>query len=58
MFIEFCDFENRDFCGFTQDDDTDDFDWTLGKEKTASAKTGPSVDATYGTHYGMFTVKN
>ncbi|KAK3094637.1 hypothetical protein FSP39_004295 [Pinctada imbricata] len=42
----FCGFENDDVCGFTQENSTDDFDWTRGQGGTPSAGTGPDEDHT------------
>ncbi|XP_071956932.1 MAM and LDL-receptor class A domain-containing protein 1-like [Antedon mediterranea] len=47
-----CNFETG-FCSWTQDD-TDDFDWSIGNNGTASLGTGPQIDHTMGTETGMF----
>ncbi|XP_071956928.1 MAM and LDL-receptor class A domain-containing protein 1-like [Antedon mediterranea] len=44
----FCDFQEDDICGYTQDK-TDDFDWSRGSGRTLTIQTGPRVDHTYGT---------
>ena len=38
-------------CGWTQDG-SDDFDWTRASGSTASYRTGPPFDHTYGTNKG------
>ena len=50
-----CDFEGSDFgplCGFYQEDETDDFDWTLNFGETPSLDTGPLVDNTFKNETG------
>lgn len=42
----FCGFENDDMCGFTQETEKDQFDWTRSKGETPSSNTGPSGDHT------------
>lgn len=42
----FCGFENDDMCGFTQETEKDQFDWTRTKGETPSSNTGPSGDHT------------
>lgn len=51
-----CTFEDRRFCGFTQDT-TDGFNWRWGTGQTSSTNTGPTNDHTYKTSAGhyMFT---
>lgn len=51
-----CTFEDRRFCGFTQDT-TDGFNWRWGFGQTSSTNTGPTNDHTYKTSAGhyMFT---
>ena len=49
---QYCGFESEDICGFTQDNETDFFDWTRNKKRTPSAKTGPNVDHTCGNKNG------
>lgn len=44
----FCGFENGDMCGFTQETETDHFDWTRTKGDTPSGDTGPAGDHTCG----------
>ena len=39
-------------CGWTQEKQKDDFDWTIGSSSTASVRTGPSVDHTLKTNLG------
>lgn len=51
----FCDFEQSDLCGYTQDK-KDDFDWTRTQKSTDSVGTGPATDHTYGTGQGRFEV--
>ena len=40
-----CDFE-QSMCGFTNDENNDDFDWTLARGSTFSLQTGPRSDHT------------
>lgn len=40
-----CDFEN-DLCNWTQDKQTDDFEWLRASGPTSSDGTGPTVDHT------------
>ena len=47
----YCDFEDPNICGFTQDQG-DIFDWTKGSGNTTSTKTGPPYDHTFGTSFG------
>ncbi|XP_066300036.1 MAM and LDL-receptor class A domain-containing protein 1-like [Branchiostoma lanceolatum] len=47
-----CDFET-DFCGAVQASD-DDFDWSRGRNGTATTGTGPTVDHTTGTPSGYY----
>lgn len=47
-----CSFEASDICGYTQDHDTDDFNWVRSSGPTSSISTGPVADHTYGTLYG------
>lgn len=47
-----CSFEAPDICGYTQDHDTDNFDWSRSNGPTASISTGPAADHTYGTLFG------
>lgn len=42
----FCGFEDPDYCGFTQDNVSDTFDWQRMKGRTPSANTGPDYDHT------------
>jgi len=51
-----CSFEASDICGYTQDHDTDDFDWVRSSGPTSSISTGPVADHTYGTLYGKSCV--
>ena len=48
-----CNFEAANICGFTQERNTDQFDWSRSTQSTASSGTGPSSDHTYGTKSGM-----
>ena len=51
-----CDFESRDqfgpLCGFYQEDESDDFDWTLNAGETPSLDTGPIADHTFKNNTG------
>lgn len=54
-----CTFENflsssSALCGWTQDTN-DDFNWSRDSGSTASYRTGPSFDHTYGTNKGRYT---
>ncbi|XP_072014819.1 MAM and LDL-receptor class A domain-containing protein 2-like [Amphiura filiformis] len=49
----FCDFE-VDFCEWSQDTTSDDFDWSRGKGGTPSEGTGPEKDHSTGTSEGYF----
>lgn len=44
----FCGFEDKSICGFTQDNQTDNFDWTRARVQTPSGGTGPNGDHTCG----------
>ena len=46
-----CDFE-QSMCGFTNDENNDDFDWTLARGSTSSSQTGPETDHTTGDSNG------
>ncbi|XP_077978860.1 MAM and LDL-receptor class A domain-containing protein 1-like [Glandiceps talaboti] len=48
-----CDFD-FDFCGWSNSDNSDDFDWMRGYNGTETAGTGPSIDHTTGTQTGYF----
>ncbi len=48
-----CSFEEDKICGFIQDNTTDDLDWIWNKGPTPSSRTGPSVDHTCFSEYGM-----
>ncbi|BFZ04222.1 hypothetical protein BsWGS_07261 [Bradybaena similaris] len=48
-----CDFE-EDFCGYVQEEQGDQFDWTRYSGSTPSYDTGPLEDHTYGTYYGHY----
>ena len=50
--LVYCDFENADLCGWSQDA-SDDYDWSRGSGSTATQGTGPPSDHTYHTQYGM-----
>ena len=56
-----CDFEGEDgtgsFCGMTQDESLDQFDWTLKSGKTPSGETGPS-GAAQGDYYIFIEASN
>lgn len=44
-------------CGWNQDHSgADNFDWTRASGSTASYKTGPSFDHTYGTKQGTVNI--
>lgn len=49
-----CDFENKDFCDWTNVDNIDDFDWLIKTGPLDIPGTGPSVDQTTGTSDGTF----
>ena len=40
-------------CGWTQDKQKDQFDWSIGSGGTPSVKTGPKFDHTLKTKQGM-----
>ena len=46
-----CDFE-QSMCGFPNDENNDDFDWTLARGSTSSFQTGPETDHTTGDSNG------
>ncbi|XP_062512188.1 MAM and LDL-receptor class A domain-containing protein 1-like [Corticium candelabrum] len=48
-----CDFE-QSMCGFTNDENNDDFDWTLARGSTSSSQTGPETDHTTGDSNGRY----
>lgn len=48
-----CSFTGGDFCGFFQSR-TDNFDWTLTNQPTASSNTGPAGDHTTGKDYYVY----
>ncbi|XP_071828929.1 MAM and LDL-receptor class A domain-containing protein 2-like isoform X3 [Apostichopus japonicus] len=48
-----CDFE-IDFCGYTQESRTDNFDWNRHNGVTHSHYTGPSYDHTFGNYLGHY----
>ncbi|XP_062512309.1 MAM and LDL-receptor class A domain-containing protein 1-like isoform X2 [Corticium candelabrum] len=48
-----CDFE-QSMCGFTNDENNDDFDWTLARGSTFSLQTGPRSDHTIGDSNGCY----
>lgn len=50
----FCGFEDDNICGFTQVNETDNFDWTRAKGNTPSADTGPEADHTCKSEEGHF----
>ena len=41
-------------CGWTQDKQKDQFDWSIGSGGTPSVKTGPKFDHTLKTKQGIF----
>lgn len=43
-----CDFE-KDLCSWTQEKNSDKFDWKRARGPTASSATGPTLDHTSGT---------
>ena len=45
-----------DFCDWSQDDSSDDFDWSRGKGGTPSQGTGPEKDHSTGTAEGRWIV--
>lgn len=45
-----CDFDT-DFCGWNQDNNTDNFDWKRYRGPTTSPTTGPAVDHTTRSKY-------
>ena len=45
-----CNFDTN-FCGWTQDHQTDNFDWLRYRGSTQSSGTGPSKDHTSGSKY-------
>lgn len=49
-----CTFDKKDFCTWTQPNDTDEFDWRLEYISTLTSMTGPSYDHTLGTYQGYF----
>ncbi|XP_057298293.1 MAM and LDL-receptor class A domain-containing protein 2-like isoform X2 [Hydractinia symbiolongicarpus] len=56
-----CTFENTQWsdgtgllCGWTQDKQKDDFDWTIGSGQTPSTRTGPTTDHTLKTNLGHY----
>ncbi|KAH3887722.1 hypothetical protein DPMN_011741 [Dreissena polymorpha] len=51
-YVERCSFE-RDICNWVQDD-SDDFNWSLGAGSTATTGTGPSYDHTFGNTTGHY----
>ncbi|XP_076071096.1 uncharacterized protein LOC143042581 isoform X2 [Mytilus galloprovincialis] len=50
-----CDFDT-DFCGWNQDNNTDNFDWKRYRGPTTSPTTGPAVDHTTRTKKGYYTL--
>ncbi|KAK7473655.1 hypothetical protein BaRGS_00035133, partial [Batillaria attramentaria] len=48
-----CNFD-KDFCAFTNTQDSDDFDWVRKTGSTASSGTGPSADHTHGNSQGFY----
>ncbi|XP_063416377.1 titin-like [Mytilus trossulus] len=50
-----CDFDT-DFCGWNQDNNTDNFDWKRYRGPTTSPSTGPAVDHTTRTKRGYYTL--
>lgn len=50
----FCDFEDENLCGFTQENETDTFDWDRIHGRTPSANTGPEKDHTCKDDGGHF----
>lgn len=51
--FEYCSFEKSKLCGWTNEPTKDDFDWTRARGATASVRTGPSTDHTFGTSAGL-----
>nr|XP_039250166.1 uncharacterized protein LOC120327876 [Styela clava] len=51
---QMCDFENDDFCLWTQETQHDDFDWVLHNRKTPSNDTGPLMDHSMLTLNGSY----
>ena len=49
----FCDFENYNICGYTNDVNAD-FNWRRNKKDTLTNGTGPSFDHTYQTNEGHY----
>ena len=48
-----CDFETG-MCSWTNDYDSDDFDWLRGNSETLSGYTGPAFDHTLQNAYGEY----
>ncbi|XP_033756596.1 uncharacterized protein LOC117339229 [Pecten maximus] len=48
----FCGFETKDVCGFSQENETDDFNWLRARVQTPSSNTGPTGDHTCGVKTG------
>ena len=46
-----CDFE-QSMCGFTNDENNDDFNWMSARGSTFSSQTGPGADHTTGNSTG------
>ncbi|XP_060073279.1 uncharacterized protein LOC132553085 [Ylistrum balloti] len=48
----FCGFETKEVCGFSQENETDDFNWVRARVQTPSSATGPTGDHTCGVKTG------